>query len=241
MAELTPDDPRHGTTNGYGNLGCRCEPCRDANRRYHAEYRARRPAPADAPDAAHGTCYRYDVGCRCDECRAAHNAKSRATKQRLRERRLAEAPPVLQKGTWPAPLPPAPPPSAATASMKSNRSRDTKPELALRRALFALGRRYRVDAKIVLPQRAVRPDIVFAGARVAVFVDGCFWHGCPAHGRMPKDPTGYWHQKLARNISRDAQVTAALEAAGWRVVRVWEHVPLAGAVDVVQAALRGPG
>lgn len=85
-APLAPDDPRHGTTNGYGNLGCRCEACREANRVNHAAYMAKVRATGELSnkDAKHGTSYRYDVGCRCDECREAHNAKSRATKARLR-------------------------------------------------------------------------------------------------------------------------------------------------------------
>lgn len=87
---LADDDPRHGTTNGYGNLGCRCDACRKANRENHARYmeRVRASGALVTPDARHGTSYRYDVGCRCDDCRDAHNAKSRATKQRLRERRV---------------------------------------------------------------------------------------------------------------------------------------------------------
>ncbi|GAA2509853.1 very short patch repair endonuclease [Pilimelia columellifera] len=132
------------------------------------------------------------------------------------------------------PLPPAPPPSAATATMKANRSADTRPELALRRELFARGLRYRVGLRLVLPSRKVRPDVVFTRSRVAVFVDGCFWHACPTHHRMPSDPTGYWKQKIARNVARDAAVDAELRAAGWKVIRVWEHVPAAVAAGLVQ-------
>lgn len=86
--ELGPQDPRHGTTNGYGNLGCRCERCREANRIAHAQYRRKAITEGRlvTEDVEHGTPYRYDVGCRCDPCRQAHNAKSRATKQRLRSR-----------------------------------------------------------------------------------------------------------------------------------------------------------
>ena len=88
-AILDPDDPRHGTVNGYGNLRCRCEACREANSNHHREYMLRVVASGElaTPGALHGTSYRYDVGCRCPECRAAHNAKSRDTKRRLRERR----------------------------------------------------------------------------------------------------------------------------------------------------------
>ncbi|TDC38393.1 very short patch repair endonuclease [Micromonospora sp. 15K316] len=131
-------------------------------------------------------------------------------------------------------LAPTPPPSSATRAMKANRSKDTKPELALRRALFANGMRYRVGMRLNVPGRSVRPDVVFTRRRVAVFVDGCFWHGCSQHGRMPSDPTGYWHQKMERNRARDAAVDESLKAAGWTVVRVWEHLPASQAAKLVQ-------
>ncbi|MET8082845.1 very short patch repair endonuclease [Micromonospora sp. NPDC005237] len=134
-------------------------------------------------------------------------------------------------------LPSTPPPSAASRTMRSNRSRDTKPELAVRRALFARGKRYRVGMRLTLPQRAVRPDIVFTRQRLAIFIDGCFWHGCPEHGRMPKDPTGYWHSKIDRNRNRDMLTDAALQQSGWRVARVWEHTPANEAVDLIVAIL----
>lgn len=121
--------------------------------------------------------------------------------------------------------------------MKANRRRDTKPELRLRQALHANGYRYRVDMALEVPGRRVRPDVVFTRAKVAVFVDGCFWHSCPEHGRMPSDPTGYWHAKLARNTARDREVDEALIQAGWQVVRVWEHAPLDDAVDAVVHAV----
>lgn len=135
-------------------------------------------------------------------------------------------------------LPPAPPPSRATATMQANRSRDTGPELRLRRALHAAGRRYRVNLVLRVPGRRVRPDLVFTRRRVAVFVDGCYWHRCPQHGRMPADPTGYWAAKLQRNVDRDRAVDEALRTAGWQVLRIWEHVPVAQAVCDVDAALR---
>ena len=109
--------------------------------------------------------------------------------------------------------------------MRSNRRRDTGPELALRRLLHAAGLRYRVDAPIRTERRLVRPDVVFTRRRLAVFVDGCFWHQCPEHGTRPKDPTGYWTPKLQRNVERDRETTEALEEAGWVVLRIWEHVP----------------
>lgn len=125
--------------------------------------------------------------------------------------------------------------------MRANKSRDTKPELALRRLLHSQGLRYRVGLRIDLPSRRVRPDIVFSRRRVAVFVDGCYWHGCPSHGRMPSDPTGYWHQKIARNRERDELVNRALHRAGWTVVRVWEHVPAEQAARIVRNAFDSVG
>ncbi|RMH24522.1 MAG: very short patch repair endonuclease [Planctomycetota bacterium] len=102
--------------------------------------------------------------------------------------------------------------------MRRVRARDTSCELALRRALHARGLRYRL--RIDLPGR---PDVVFVAARVAVFVDGCFWHGCPEHCRRPASNRDYWRAKIERNMARDARVTRELSAAGWRVVRLWEH------------------
>jgi DNA mismatch endonuclease (patch repair protein) len=102
--------------------------------------------------------------------------------------------------------------------MSNIRSRNTKPELLLRRRLFASGLRYRVRSN--LPGN---PDLVFPRARVAVFVDGCFWHSCPEHGTRPKSNQDYWAPKLERNRARAAEVNAALADAGWTVVRLWEH------------------
>jgi DNA mismatch endonuclease (patch repair protein) len=127
--------------------------------------------------------------------------------------------------------------AARSANMKGNRRTDTKPELALRSALHALGYRYRKDFRIDLPLRRVRPDIAFTRRKVAVFVDGCFWHACPEHGSKPRNNEWYWSPKLARNVERDRAADAALAAAGWTVVRLWEHVPVADAVAAVVAAL----
>jgi DNA mismatch endonuclease, patch repair protein len=121
--------------------------------------------------------------------------------------------------------------------MRANRRTDTKPEMALRRALHRQGLRYRKDYRLDLDGARVRPDIAFTARRVAVFVDGCFWHACPVHGTKPAANTWYWGPKLARNVERDRAADAALAAAGWRVVRVWEHEPLDAAVAAVIAAL----
>jgi DNA mismatch endonuclease (patch repair protein) len=127
------------------------------------------------------------------------------------------------------------------ANMRSNRRTDTKPELALRAALHAMGYRYRKDFRLDLPSRRVRPDIAFTRRKVAVFIDGCFWHACPDHGGKPKNNEWYWSPKLARNVERDRAADEALEQAGWTVVRLWEHVPLGDAVAAVTAVVGTPG
>jgi DNA mismatch endonuclease (patch repair protein) len=86
----------------------------------------------------------------------------------------------------------------------------------------------------------VRPDIAFTARKVAVFVDGCFWHACPDHGSQPKNNEWYWSPKLARNVERDRAADAALAQAGWIVVRLWEHVPVTEAVALVTAAVGDP-
>ena len=136
------------------------------------------------------------------------------------------------------PLPATP---GRSANMKANRRTDTKPELALRSALHVRGYRYRKDFRLDLPLRRVRPDIVFTARKVAVFVDGCFWHACPEHGSRPAVNQGYWNPKLLRNVERDRAADAALELAGWQVVRLWEHVPLDDAVTAVVTALERNG
>jgi len=109
--------------------------------------------------------------------------------------------------------------------MAAIRRRDTKPERAIRSLLHARGLRFRVDRPVRIDGlRPIRPDIVFVRARVAVFCDGCFWHGCPEHGQRPAGRNAhYWTPKIAGNRERDARHTAALSAAGWRVLRFWEH------------------
>lgn len=99
------------------------------------------------------------------------------------------------------------------------KGRDTGPELSLRREVWALGLRYRLQYRI----GRSRPDMVFVGAKLAVFVDGCFWHGCPQHSTIPKNNRDFWAQKLRRNTERDAENTQWLEAQGWKVLRIWEH------------------
>lgn len=106
-------------------------------------------------------------------------------------------------------------------SMRSNRRRDTSPELAVRRRLHAAGLRYRVDFAPLGGRR--RADIVFTRQHVAVFIDGCYWHGCPDHATFPKRNSDYWLPKLARNVERDRETDQSLREAGWTVLRFWEH------------------
>jgi DNA mismatch endonuclease (patch repair protein) len=123
--------------------------------------------------------------------------------------------------------------------MQANRRRDSKPELALRSALHRTGLRFRVDHPIRTPgRRPVRPDVVFPVRRVAVFVDGCFWHGCPTHGTQPTTNGSYWAQKIEANRHRDTSTTNTLEADGWTVLRFWEHDDPAEAAKRVAEAVR---
>jgi DNA mismatch endonuclease (patch repair protein) len=123
-------------------------------------------------------------------------------------------------------------------NMRANRRTGTKPELALRSALHRRGHRFRKDLRVEATGVRVRPDIVFTRLRVAVFVDGCFWHACPDHSSPPRNNEWYWGPKLQRNVDRDRLVTDSLESAGWRVVRVWEHEPLPEAVSAIERVLR---
>lgn len=103
--------------------------------------------------------------------------------------------------------------------MSRIRGSNTGPELVLRRAAWARGLRYRLNVRI----GRARPDLVFVGARLAVFVDGCFWHCCPLHGGWPKGNNVFWKVKLDRNVERDAETNRTLIATGWKVLRFWEH------------------
>ncbi|WP_083542085.1 very short patch repair endonuclease [Kribbia dieselivorans] len=123
--------------------------------------------------------------------------------------------------------------------MSNTRGRDTKPEIALRRELFRRGLRYRVNLRVE-PSLRRTVDIAFMRAKVVVLVDGCFWHGCPIHYVEPKTRADFWRQKIAGNRSRDRETTAALEAAGWTVLRFWEHESTAVMADRVTTAVRQP-
>jgi DNA mismatch endonuclease (patch repair protein) len=120
--------------------------------------------------------------------------------------------------------------------MQGNRKRDTRPELAVRRATHALGLRYSVASR-PLPGRPWSADLVFPGARLAVFVDGCYWHGCPEHFKPPRTHAEYWGPKVERNQARDRVVDTDLREAGWTVLRTWEHEEPALAAQRIAAAV----
>lgn len=121
--------------------------------------------------------------------------------------------------------------------MSRQRRAGTEPELALRRELHRRGLRYFVDRAPIRGQRR-RADVVFPRLRVAVYVDGCFWHSCPEHATYPKNNAEWWAEKLAANVARDRATDAALIAAGWQVIRIWEHEDPVIAADRIAAALR---
>jgi DNA mismatch endonuclease (patch repair protein) len=120
--------------------------------------------------------------------------------------------------------------------MSRQKSRNTQVEIALRRRLHAAGLRYRIHRRPVLGVRR-EADIVFGPARVAVFVDGCFWHGCPEHATWPKHNAEFWREKIEGNRRRDANTDTRLADAGWLVIRVWEHEGIDAAAARVQRAV----
>lgn len=133
---------------------------------------------------------------------------------------------------------PHPTDPAVSRRMRANRRTGTDPEMALRSELHRRGLRFRKDLPLRVRDRVVRPDIVFTRARLAVFVDGCFWHACAEHGTQPKANTDYWRPKLERNVARDRSVNEALADAGWRVLRAWEHEPVSDVARRVQALVQ---
>lgn len=125
---------------------------------------------------------------------------------------------------------------STSARMSRIRHRDTACEMAVRRELHRRGRRYFVQ-RAVLPGRR-RADLVFPRAKVAVYVDGCFWHSCPEHATKPKTNAAWWRDKLARNVERDRKTDRDLGDAGWAVVRIWEHEDPSAAADRIESLLR---
>ena len=127
---------------------------------------------------------------------------------------------------------PAPKTMVVSSVMKGNSKRETKPEVRLRSSLHRMGLRFRKNHSIAVEGVTVRPDVVFTRQKLAVFVDGCFWHMCPLHATNPRSNANYWARKLERNVERDRIGDSRLTQAGWTVLRVWEHE------EVVDAALR---
>lgn len=129
-------------------------------------------------------------------------------------------------------------PSSPEASRRMARIRQkgTSAELALRRQLYGRGIRYRVDFEVLRRPRRVA-DIAFPGLRIAVFVDGCFWHGCPEHATWPKNNSDFWRQKIEANRLRDMDTNERLKNDGWLVLRFWEHEPADMAASAVEDAI----
>lgn len=145
---------------------------------------------------------------------------------------------TARAGSTPGPLAPVPSSATVSARMSKQGSRDTAPEKAVRSLLHAAGLRYLVNAKVPgMPRRTV--DILFTRAKVAVFMDGCFWHGCPQHATHPKSNAEWWRTKLEKNMARDLETTAHLKNTGWTVLRFWEHEAPGEVAGVVLRAVRG--
>ncbi|WP_071655715.1 very short patch repair endonuclease [Mangrovactinospora gilvigrisea] len=140
-------------------------------------------------------------------------------------------------GSWAAPEGSWASSAANRKSMLGNRNRDTSPELALRRLVHAAGLRYRVAAKPLAKMRRTA-DMVFRPTRIAVFIDGCYWHGCPDHFVQPKTNPEYWENKIGGNIRRDRETDQRLTDEGWLVLRFWEHQPAEECAAIVEDAVR---
>ncbi|MFE0673638.1 very short patch repair endonuclease [Streptomyces sp. NPDC058867] len=141
-----------------------------------------------------------------------------------------EAPWTPPEGSWASS-------AARRRNMQAIRSRDTVPEVLIRRLVHAQGLRYRVAAR-PLPDLRRTADLVFRPTKVAVFIDGCYWHGCPDHYVSPKTNSGYWSDKVARNVARDRDTDRRLRAAGWTVLRFWEHDPAEESASKIAAAVK---
>ncbi|MEU6273593.1 very short patch repair endonuclease [Streptomyces populi] len=126
--------------------------------------------------------------------------------------------------------------AARRRNMQAIRSRDTTPERLVRRLVHAQGLRYRVAARPLSDLRRTA-DMVFRPVKVAVFIDGCYWHGCPEHYVSPKTNPGYWSDKVARNMARDRDTDERLKAAGWLVLRFWEHEPAEDCSEAIYQAV----
>lgn len=122
--------------------------------------------------------------------------------------------------------------------MAATAGRNNRRERALRSELHRRGLRFRLHQCLLTNSRR-SVDIVFSGARAAILLDGCFWHGCPAHGTWPKNNAAWWRDKIEANITRDRDTDRRLTEAGWYVLRVWEHEPIEIAADRIEALVRG--
>jgi DNA mismatch endonuclease (patch repair protein) len=137
----------------------------------------------------------------------------------------------------PGPVPPASSPATSRVMRRTKRS-GTQPELALRSALHRQGLRFVVDRPVPGCSRRRRADVLLRGARIAVFIDGCFWHSCPEHSHLPKTNTNWWRLKFRGVVRRDRDTNERVAAAGWLVVRVWEHEDPAEAARVIEVLAR---
>ena len=134
---------------------------------------------------------------------------------------------------------PVPSSTGVSGRMQRQRRKDTEPELALRGELHRAGLRYRIGLPVVgSPRRTI--DIAFTRAHVAVYIDGCFWHGCPLHGTIPRSNSAWWENKLEANRARDASVNEQLHELGWTVLRFWEHEAPDAVVEQVYSVVRAP-
>lgn len=127
-----------------------------------------------------------------------------------------------------------PPSDVIRRRMEALRRKDTDPELAIQSELVRMGVRFQTDTRPDTVRS--RADLVVVDARLAIYIDGCYWHACPDHGTVPKRNTAWWVAKLEANQQRDLRVTAQLEAAGWAVLRIWEHEDVAMAADRIRSA-----
>lgn len=172
-----------------------------------------------------GTEHRQKRGSAARTRRTLSEGADRAAERRAEARRLGRHPTPATEGR--------------SRNMQAIRRTNTKPELAIRSALHRLGYRFRKNYRIKVEHGWVRPDIVFTRQKVAIFVDGCFWHGCPEHGRTPSVNDWYWSPKLRQTQERDRRNSHALVIDRWQVIRIWEHEPLDAAVRRVEAAISG--
>lgn len=236
LARLDPDLPAYTITTQFDNVtaGCFTHPYEDRPLTIREAARLQ-----TFPDS-----YTF-VGGTAPKCRQVGNAVppllahvlgSAIAKAVLGEEADRLHPPPVP--IRPAKTLPAPPPTDRRTSqrMRQQKKANTKPELLIRRELHARGLRYRID-KAPLSELNRRADLVFVKERVAVFVHGCFWHGCPEHSRETKSNTKWWADKIAANKKRDAETTSELEQHGWLVIQVWEHEPPAEAAERIAGIL----